>query len=142
MCFADEVPLRFAESGFRPSTALRPGSAGSLPLGGITPAKRLKRDPSLRSGFRLRAPASLTPAKRLKRDPSLRSGFRLRAPASLTPAKRLKRDPSLRSGFRLRAPASLTPAKRLKVNGRDNTGPWCFVPAASGESSRADERSR
>src|ERR1019366_5937310 len=68
----------------------------------------------------------------LVRDPSLRSGFRQRAPASLTPAKRLnltfqralkmglgqirgRKDPSLRSGFRQRAPASLTPAKRLNL---------------------------
>jgi hypothetical protein len=75
--------------------------------------------------------AALTMTQLNKADPSLRSGFRLRAPAALTPAKRLKfaalrmttggdrrdcinkADPSLRSGFRLRAPAALTPAKRL-----------------------------
>src|SRR5882762_10085444 len=33
---------------------------------------RLTRDPSLRSGFRLRAPASLTPANRLKFDSDAR----------------------------------------------------------------------
>ena len=36
----DSAALR---SGFRPSTSLRTGSAGSLPRGGITPAKRLKK---------------------------------------------------------------------------------------------------
>src|SRR5713101_9751748 len=60
------------------------------------------QDPSLRSGFRLRAPAALTPARRLKFE-SLR-------------ARQLLPDPSLRSGFRLRAPASLTPARRLKFD--------------------------
>src|SRR5271169_5720337 len=68
---------------------------------------------------------SLRARQFLVKGPSLRSGFRQRAPASLTPAKRLKfeslrarqflvKGPSLRSGFRQRAPASLTPAKRLK----------------------------
>ncbi len=68
---------------------------------------RLTRDPSLRSGFRLRAPASLTPANRLKFDSDPRLQFL---------QLRLTRDPSLCSGFRLRAPASLTPANRLKFD--------------------------
>ena len=72
------------------------------------PTRRYCPDPSLRSGFRLRAPASLTPAKRLKFD-SLRAHH-------LFSTLRYCPDPSLRSGFRLRAPASLTPAKRLKFD--------------------------
>src|SRR6266436_1448388 len=68
---------------------------------------RLPRDPSLCSGFRLRAPASLTHANRLKFDSDPRLQFL---------QLRLTRDPSLCSGFRLRAPASLTPANRLKFD--------------------------
>src|SRR5882762_61381 len=69
--------------------------------------QRLPRDPSLCSGFRLRAPASLTPANRLKFDSDPRLQFL---------QLRLTRDPSLCSGFRLPAPASLTPANRLKFD--------------------------
>jgi ribosomal protein L34 len=64
-----------------------------------------------RSGFRLRAPASLTPAKRLK--------FKSRRPDHLAVDIQQGEIPRKeRSGFRLRASASLTPAKRLKFKSR------------------------
>src|SRR6266404_5959257 len=47
----------------------KPLSVGSIPTRASKFLQlRLTRDPSLRSGFRLRAPASLTPANRLKFD--------------------------------------------------------------------------
>src|SRR5262249_8792434 len=178
-----------------PLRGIRISPAGSLPRGGITPARPLKfkSAPPDRLPLQVvgsigiplplcgigispagsRSPASrdpLTPANRLKRDPSLRSGFRLRAPA--LPLRRTRSRPQngsrgiLRSaqdfacGLPLsrfagpaharktaqegsfaplrispagsRSPASrdpLTPAKRLKF-ALDSTGP-------SGTSSRA-----
>src|SRR5437667_8299803 len=59
--------------------------------------------PSLRSGFRLRAPAPLTPANRLKFESNRRHQYFLRGCGA--------GDPSLRSGFRH---AAQTPRKRLK----------------------------
>src|SRR5215469_15983368 len=68
----------------------------------------------LRSGFRLRAPASLTPAKRLNlKSAAFKRGVGVRVPLSApTEIHGILR---LRSGFRLRAPASLTPTKRLNL---------------------------
>src|SRR5271165_1663586 len=79
------------------------------------------RDPSLRSGFRLQAPASLTPAKRL----DINNGHQEK---SWWPFPFEMRDPSLRSGFRLQAPASLTPAKRLNINNGHQEKSWWPFP--------------
>ncbi len=89
----------------------------------------------LRSGFRLRTPASLTPARWLKFEPpSLRQQLPgpstpLRISPADSPLRSRPQDGSssnpphsattfqvlrLRSGFRLRTPASLTPARWLK----------------------------
>jgi len=64
---------------------------------------------------------------RLKPDPSLRSGFRLKAPARhsarLTPSKRLgKRSfaQRTRSGFRVRTPARLAPRSRPQCRSKCN----------------------
>src|SRR5215472_2251004 len=83
-------PLRISPAGFSLHRA-KIGRAGDPAPARLRLAHARKpaqeRDPSLRSGFRLRAPARLRLAHARKpaqeRDPSLRSGFRLRASARL-----------------------------------------------------------
>src|SRR5215469_5537557 len=91
---------------------------------------------ALRSGFRLRAPASLTPAKRLNlKSAGLKKLVGVRVPLSAPSLNTFRAQrgipiltmvdrevfsgsfdsAALRSGFRLRAPASLTPARRLNL---------------------------
>src|SRR6185312_8814742 len=68
----------------------------------------------------------------LELDPSLRSGFRLQAPASLTPAKRLKfksarPDHSLNSGFRAAGQPLANSCSLLGVSQKESTAGLILV---------------
>ena len=89
-----------------PLRGIRISPAGSLPRGGITPARPLKFKSAPPDRLPLQVVGSIGIPLPLCGIGISPAGSR--SPASrdpLTPAKRLKRDPSLRSGFRLRAPA-------------------------------------
>jgi hypothetical protein len=109
-------------------------AAGSLSLVGSTPTRfRHVRVPSLRSGFCLRAPASLTPANRLNfktggRQVPCRWWVRLPLASAIVGFLRYAQD------FACGLPLSLTPANRLnfKTGGRQVPCRWWVrLPLAS-----------